>query len=776
MLERVHQEPDIRRRRLIYGFPQQVASLRDVAHDFLQRVLPAQPARAARAAARRLFHQRHAGRHADRPAARHHGGRIRPAAAVGDRFSGTGRSYFLTRLVRDVMFGEAALVSTDPRVERRIRWTHRGAYAARRAGAAAARRGLDQLAISATAQLIAEVHAATTRYAEQYDANSPSAAPADTDLPAVVPPLDTLREHARRLRRARPVDAGRADLRPVPGRQARRSPRPTPTSRALNRLLLPRLLSRLEARLQASMSNRRLPVSDAEGLSDPRPRRGRSTRSWSSNGSRPTSPATYPGEDDVAAARTRSCSMSTRCWASRCEAIPLNDALVAQARAVLTKEPLAQYSYNRILRSKRVLGIPVWSVAENGGPEAGRVFHYRSGKPLDTGVPGIFTWTGYHTRVPAVLPLVTQDLAEDTLGARPREARRGGDRCATPTGCAGTCSTCISTTTRGAGTRCWPTSRSSRSTSVQEGLDELSLLSGAGLAAARPDDVRSTRRRSSAGPAPTDAGGGAGAGSGPVARRRGSGQFAVVRSAHRADLHQNDAAWTSSAQAFGTDATGKPIDPAKRVDEHFKALHDWVNGTPEDSRRRWRSRSRRWRTIYTNFNQVANAPNQGQALVGMVGGGAASGAAARPAQQLQDLARTVPPAIAPMLQTVSTSAAQVTARGASQELSDAWRSKVVPLCETALNRYPLVARKQHRRADRRFRRPARPRRADRQVLRPVSEAVRRHDAAAVEVAVGGADAARPVAGLARSSSSAAAADPRRAVPDRCNGAAGEVSS
>ncbi len=35
MLERVHQEPDIRRRRLIYGFPQQVASLRDVAADFL---------------------------------------------------------------------------------------------------------------------------------------------------------------------------------------------------------------------------------------------------------------------------------------------------------------------------------------------------------------------------------------------------------------------------------------------------------------------------------------------------------------------------------------------------------------------------------------------------------------------------------------------------------------------------------------------------------------------------------------------------------------------
>ena len=66
-------------------------------------------------------------------------------------FSGSGRSYFLTRLVREVIFGEAALVSTDPKVERRIRWTHRGAYAARRARAAPARRRLDHLAITATA-------------------------------------------------------------------------------------------------------------------------------------------------------------------------------------------------------------------------------------------------------------------------------------------------------------------------------------------------------------------------------------------------------------------------------------------------------------------------------------------------------------------------------------------------------------------------------------------------------------------------------------------------
>jgi type VI secretion system protein ImpL len=43
-----------------------------------------------------------------------------------------------------------------------------------------------------------------------------------------------------------------------------------------------------------------------------------------------------------------------------------------------------------------------------------------------------------------------------------------------------------------------------------------------------------------------------------------------------------------------------------------------------------------------------------------------------------------------MLQSVSHSSAQVASSGASQELLDAWRTKVVPLCEAAFNRYPLV--------------------------------------------------------------------------------------
>ena len=47
-------------------------------------------------------------------------------------FSGAGRSYFLARLMREVVFGEAGLVSRDPKVERRQRWTQIARLRARR--------------------------------------------------------------------------------------------------------------------------------------------------------------------------------------------------------------------------------------------------------------------------------------------------------------------------------------------------------------------------------------------------------------------------------------------------------------------------------------------------------------------------------------------------------------------------------------------------------------------------------------------------------------------
>ena len=78
-------------------------------------------------------------------------------------FSDTGRSYFLTRLVREVMFVEAALVGLDRRLERRQRWTYIGAYAAA-AAMLLSLTGLWTASFLGNRLMIAEAHETVLRY------------------------------------------------------------------------------------------------------------------------------------------------------------------------------------------------------------------------------------------------------------------------------------------------------------------------------------------------------------------------------------------------------------------------------------------------------------------------------------------------------------------------------------------------------------------------------------------------------------------------------------
>ncbi len=106
-------------------------------------------------------------------------------------FSGAGRSYFLGRLIRDVVFGEAGLVSLDPRVERRRSWVGRGVWA-----------GCATLLVLLTGGwafsyvnnigMIGRVHADVLHYNEAFDGLA-KRGPDDTDLQAALPALDAAR-------------------------------------------------------------------------------------------------------------------------------------------------------------------------------------------------------------------------------------------------------------------------------------------------------------------------------------------------------------------------------------------------------------------------------------------------------------------------------------------------------------------------------------------------------------------------------------------------------
>lgn len=680
MLERVHQEPDIRRRRLIYGFPQQVASLRDVAADFLTEAF--QPSRLeARALLRGVYMT--SGTQDGTPIDRLLGamgaefGLPRQAAPA---HSGPGRSYFLSRLLHDVVFGEAALAGLDPKVERRSRWVSLGAYAAC-ALLLLMLAGSWLRSYVGNLDLIAQVHASAATYNAQF-AELQGRGASDQDLAATIPPLDTLRN----------IRGGYGELGVDPplgltfglyqGSKLSRAAQDAYVN-ALNRILLPRIMTRVEAQLAAHMNNldflyQTLKAYLVLG------RKGPLDRELVSQWVQADLLAAFPSEDETPT-RDALAGHVAAMLAQPLAPPPINEALVAQARAVLTKEPLAEYSYNRLMRSKRVLAIPEWTVAENGGPGSGRVFQHRSGKSLNTGVAGIYSWPGYHNVFISLLPNVTQDITEDgwVLGHEKRDVQG-----------------VIRDTARlrrdvmglyfDDYARRWDDMLADIAikpyANVQQALDQLSLLSAPAsplrdLMLAIDSQVMLSR------PAATDAAVAAAEARAARFGQRAAG-FAAFEARSGLSIRQNEMASILS-EVFGNQPGDKPMDPAKRVDDHFRAFHEFVTGT-ESRPSGLESALQRILAMYQGFNQAAALSSQsGPGLLGTLNGGGPGGTPGA-AAQLQELARSMPPEVAAMLGPVARNAVTLGAATVTQEMSDAWRSQVAPLCEAAFNRYPFV--------------------------------------------------------------------------------------
>ncbi|MGA9013561.1 MAG: type VI secretion system membrane subunit TssM, partial [Acetobacteraceae bacterium] len=416
MLERVHQEPDVERRRLIYGFPQQMASLREVAREFLDEIF-----RPSRLEARPLLRGVYftSGTQDGTPIDRLLGvmaGRFGLSRQAVTAFSAAGRSYFLTRLVREVMFGEAALVGLDRKVECRHRWTWIGAYATA-AAVLLSLTGVWAASYFGNRLIIAEAHETALRYQGQY-AELVKRGPQDTDLTAILPALETLRT-------ARGGYADRAEATPVAltfglYQGAKLGAASIDAyDRALNGLLLPRLLARLEEQMRTHLQQpdflyQALKVYLILGRQGPLD--AALVEQWMVA----DFAASFPG-DDGADTREALARHVHAMLDYKLEQVALDGPLVAQVRGILTRQPLAEYTYNRLVRSSVVQSLPEWTVLDNAGPAGARVFELRDGKALNTGAPGIFTWNGYHTVLLPLLPQVTKDASEDgwVLGRPP---------------------------------------------------------------------------------------------------------------------------------------------------------------------------------------------------------------------------------------------------------------------------------------------------------------------------------------------------------------------
>ncbi len=680
MLERLHQEPDLQRRRLIYGFPQQIASLRNIANEFLTEAF-----RPSRLEARPLLRGIYltSGTQDGTPIDRLLGamaGQFGLARQAVSAFSGTGRSYFLSRLIRDVVFGEAGLVGRDPKVERRQRWRYITAYSVC-ALVLVTLTTLWSVSWFTNRAIMADDHDQARRYNTQYAALV-QRGPHDTDLTAILPPLGTLRDMAF-------GDGERLKPTPIAATfglyqgYKLRSGAVDAYDRALNGLLLPRLLSRLEMQMQQHMGEpdflyEALKVYLMLGREGPLDRR--LVKQWTDA----DFAATFSG-DGGAPIREQLADHVTALLQYPLEKVELNGPLVAEARGILTREPLAEYIYNQMIRSASVEELPAWTVADHAGSAGSSVFELRDGTPLNHGIPGIFTWEGYHRDFLPLLLAATKNASEATwvLGrpevstvesiAEMKELHRA-----------------ILGEYLNDYTRRWDALLANIALkpfgNMKEGLTQLYLLSAPesplrNLLEAIDEETQLTH------PA---------GGEKQAEKKSELGEKISEAAAHAArlslDYEQNEVLGILGA-AYGVNAKGAPNDPAIRVDEHFGSLHAFVEGTPQGSPS-LDSAIKEIQKVYEGMLGAANAPNQGASLLqqlGKSGDAGSGGGAAAAAAQLQQIAQSVPKPVAAMLQTVSQSSSQVTASGASTELQDAWRSKVLPLCQAAFNRYPFIA-------------------------------------------------------------------------------------
>lgn len=406
--QRMRDERDVSKRALIFGFPQQVAALKPAVQDFLGQVFVT--SRFGKAPLLRGVYFT-SGTQEGRPIDRVIGSVARAFGFDGNPLAmqtGSGRSYFLTRLLDDVIFEEQALAGTNLKWERRramLKWT---AYAS------CAVLGLGLLiawfiSFGRNNSYVADVGAQTARVREEVATLS---ARPDTNVVALLPALDAVRRAPQTAALIDGVPLSmqfglyQGDKLQAASDQAYRN--------LLRSAFLPRLIYRVEDQLRA------IPASDLE-----------QTYEWLKVylmlQDRTHLDADYAAaaiEFDWDASLPRDVSTDQRADLSGhlrnllalddySSPLPPDPLLVAGARSALTRFALPQRVYSRLKREGLGTEFPEFSVAAKAGPNAPLVFERTSGQSLSKGVPGLYSFDGYHSGVLGRVADLSRQLAAE---------------------------------------------------------------------------------------------------------------------------------------------------------------------------------------------------------------------------------------------------------------------------------------------------------------------------------------------------------------------------
>lgn len=412
LIDRLQDESDGSRRVDIFGFPAQFATLGPVLEDLLNQVFLGSRYSQAPMVRGVYFTS---GTQEGSPIDRVMGSLARsfalPRTALPAQ-AGSGRSYFLTTLLKEVVFPEQLLAGTDVQAERRRHAARTAAMTAMALlalgllgfGGFSAWRNARYL--SAVEARVAPMQAQLTALPEQLQQPGPS-------IVALASTLQALRD----IWRVPENDGGTAPLAMSAGLyQGDKIDAAAALAHrhALDDVLLPMVARRIEAQLRAAGKDDLEFAYEALKaylmLHQPEHFNAQALKAWvmldwSRSLDRGIPQAQLQQLEDQLDALV----------AQGAPRMPLqmDQALVRDVRAVLASYPLEQRIFSRLKRLRLANDVAAFSVADAAGPSAALVFERASGSPLSDGVAGLFTYNGYHQRFQQAVAQITPQLAAE---------------------------------------------------------------------------------------------------------------------------------------------------------------------------------------------------------------------------------------------------------------------------------------------------------------------------------------------------------------------------
>jgi type VI secretion system protein ImpL len=327
--------------------------------------------------------------------------------------SGSGRSFFVGGLFREVALAESALVSMPPAIARRRALLRGGALASSIAGVALASaylwhaRAEGFRAVEAAGKAVERYHGLVSALPLDRVANA-QLERVEPLLSAVsVPPVRKQRASLYGLEQGPKLDA---------------AVRVT-YQHALERVFLPRLLWRLENQVRDSESKTDLLYETTRTylmLGSAGPLDKESARAWM----RQDWQALYPLDQGLRESLLRHFDVLL---AETLPEVQLDAGLVAHIRDVLLKVSPAQRAYSRIRFSPAAQRLSPWRPSDALGPVGIGLFNRTSGKPLAEGIAGFFTTDGFRTVLLPSLDGAARSITADSWIVEGRRSAKALD-------------------------------------------------------------------------------------------------------------------------------------------------------------------------------------------------------------------------------------------------------------------------------------------------------------------------------------------------------------